>query len=380
MTKVNMISETKEQKSISVTDEFSFADNGEIRAFFNLNGKCQKAFYIINRDNKDHLWLPHLSIIEDNNRIISTTEKGHFNIYENENTIQEKEKTMKLKMILFSTILTLAGTSPAFAQTVLTYSDHEPYGNMRTRFINDVFFKNVEAESNGRIKIEPHWGGEITTAHKEFEAIEEKRTDLIVAVPEYNEKRLPLHQLFKSFLIGPSGNKQVETLRQIYQNIPELTAEYEANGVKPVLIATGYPVAFFSVNKLENLDQIKGQTWRSASFWHRDFLKNAGATPTTSRWGQETYDKLANGEMHGLMVNIDSAIDIKAYEHTPYALVSKQMWLGHIYPVVINLDRWNSLDEQDRKAFEQDWVKTKESKGVANIQSVLEKLRGYLVK
>lgn len=336
---------------------------------------------------------------------------------------------MKIKTILFSAILAFA--SPAFAQTVLTYSDHEPYGNMRTRFINDVFFKNVETESNGRIKIEAHWGGEIATAHKEFEAIEEKRTDLIVAVPEYNEKRLPLHQLFKSFLIGPSGNKQVETLRQIYQDIPELTAEYEANGVKPVMIATGYPVAFFSVNKLDNLAQIKGQTWRSASFWHRDFLKNAGATPTTSRWGQETYDKLANGEMHGLMVNIDSAIDIKAYEHTPYALVSKQMWLGHIYPVVISLDRWNSLDEQDRKAFEQaaeksygelgaimetnytemlkkarslgvtvrelsddevrqwgktsqylqvqqNWANAKEQEGVANVQSVLEKLRNHI--
>lgn len=63
---------------------------------------------------------------------------------------------MKIKTILFSAILTLA--CPAFAQTVLTYSDHEPYGNMRTRFINDVFFKNVETESNGRIKIEAHWG------------------------------------------------------------------------------------------------------------------------------------------------------------------------------------------------------------------------------
>lgn len=32
---------------------------------------------------------------------------------------------------------------------------------MRTRFINDVFFKNIESESQGRIKIEPHWGGSI---------------------------------------------------------------------------------------------------------------------------------------------------------------------------------------------------------------------------
>ena len=31
------------------------------------------------------------------------------------------------------------------------------------------------------------------------------------------------------------------------------------------------------------------------------------------------------------MANIDSALDIKAYEPAPYALVSRDFWLGHIY-------------------------------------------------
>ena len=224
---------------------------------------------------------------------------------------------MPLKQTLTALCLAAGLLGAAHAETVLRYSDHEPYGNMRTRFINDVFFKNIAAESEGRIKIEPHWGGDIAQAHGELQSLAEDKTDLIVAVPEYSLQQLPLHQLFKGFMIGPSGDAQVQTLRRIYADIPELTAEYEKNGATPLLIATGYPVAFFSVKPLQSLADIKGQTWRSASFWHRDFLQNAGATPTNSRWGEETYAKLANGEMHGLMVNIDSAIDIKAYEHAP---------------------------------------------------------------
>lgn len=54
---------------------------------------------------------------------------------------------------------------------------------MRTHFINDVFFKNIESESQGRIKIEPHWGGSIAKAHDELQAIADHKTDLIVAVP-----------------------------------------------------------------------------------------------------------------------------------------------------------------------------------------------------
>jgi len=64
---------------------------------------------------------------------------------------------MTLKQTLTALCLAAGLLGAAKAETVLRYSDHEPYGNMRTRFINDVFFKNIESESQGRIKIEPHW-------------------------------------------------------------------------------------------------------------------------------------------------------------------------------------------------------------------------------
>ena len=195
-------------------------------------------------------------------------------------------------------------------------------------------------------------GGEIAKAHTKLDTINAKKVDMIMAVPEYSLKQLPLHQLFKGFAIGPSGQKQVEKIRRIYREIPELTQEYERNNEKPLLIATGYPVAFFSTQKLNSLHDLKGQTWRSASFWHRDHLKNAGANPVSTPWGKEVIEMFSKGQLHGLMVNIDSAFDIKADQYTPYALASRELWLGHIYPVVIDLDRWNTLSKEDQQAFE----------------------------
>lgn len=42
-------------------------------------------------------------------------------------------------------LLLAASLLPAAASTTrtLTYSDHEPLGDMRTRFINDVFFPEI---------------------------------------------------------------------------------------------------------------------------------------------------------------------------------------------------------------------------------------------
>lgn len=258
---------------------------------------------------------------------------------------------MTLKHTLAALCLAAGLLHSAAAQTVLRYSDHEPYGNMRTRFINDVFFKHVEAESGGRIKIEPHWGGSIAQAHDELQALADGKTDIIVAVPEYSAEQLPLNQLFKGFMIGPLATNKYKLCAASTPTSPNSPPNYQKNGATPLIIATGYPVAFFSVKPLQTLDDIKGQTWRTASFWHRAFLKNAGAIPTNSRWGEETYAKLKNGEIHGLMVNIDSAIDIKAYEHAPYALVSRDFWLGHIYPVVISNPKWASLNEEDKAAI-----------------------------
>jgi len=116
---------------------------------------------------------------------------------------------MTLKQTLTALCLAAGLLGAAQAETVLRYSDHEPYGNMRPRFINDVFFKNIESESQGRIKIEPHWGGSIAKAHDELQATADHKTDLIVAVPEYSLQQLPLHQLFKGFMTGPSGDAQV---------------------------------------------------------------------------------------------------------------------------------------------------------------------------
>ncbi|MBQ7594118.1 MAG: hypothetical protein IJU48_07180 [Synergistaceae bacterium] len=117
-----------------------------------------------------------------------------------------------MKYFAFTLIfLTLAGS--AFAGEVsgstleLDYSDHEPLGNMRTTFLNDVFFPAIERETQGRVKIKTHWNAEISTGYNAIKAINQESADLAVVVPEYCMKDLHLHQLFKSFPVGPTGQE-----------------------------------------------------------------------------------------------------------------------------------------------------------------------------
>lgn len=260
--------------------------------------------------------------------------------------------------IILSTLLMPVTAS---AVQILKYTDHEPLGGMRTTFINDVFFAQIEKESHGRLKVEAHWNSELSRSYDALSVVKEgKAADMAVVVPEYTPKEFPLQQIFKSFPVGPTGDKQVEFFRKAYATIPALQDEFTRQNVVNIFLATGYPVAFFSTQPLNKLDDIKGTKWRSASFWHQDFLKNSGAIPVSMPWGDGIYDALKAGSLDGLMVNVDSGYELNVHKTAPNVLISKDLWLGHVYPLVMNKNTWDKLPDEDkqaiRRAAEKSWA------------------------
>lgn len=257
------------------------------------------------------------------------------------------------KKVITTLLAAVLLPTPAFAQKILRYSDHEPFGGMRTKFIKEVFFSAIEKESKGRLKIEDHWNAELATGYDALKvAGKGDVTDMTIVVPEYTATELPLHQIFKSFPVGPAGNQQVAFFRRIYAEIPEFSAELKKNNVKELFLGTGYPVGFFSTAPMNKLDEIKDKKWRSASFWHLDFLKNAGAVPVSMHWGDEIYKALKEHTLDGLMVNVDSGYALKVHETAPYVLVSRDLWLGHLYLLVMNQNTWNKLAKEDQLAIQ----------------------------
>lgn len=250
----------------------------------------------------------------------------------------------------------LAGKAGAQASTaaprILKFSDHEPLGGMRTRFLKDVVFPAIERESNGRLTIEDNWDGKVAKAYDALGAVNKSGgPDMATVVPEYTAKELPLHQIFKSFPLGPVGGRQIDFFNRVYGEVPAFPAELERNNIVQLFFGTGYPVAFFSTAPLSGLDRLKGGKWRSASFWHLDFLRNVGATPVNMHWGPEIYEALKARTLDGLMVNVDSGYMLDVHKAAPHVLASRPMWLGHVYILAMNRQVWDGLEEQDRDAI-----------------------------
>lgn len=273
----------------------------------------------------------------------------------NTSGLQHASRRVTLKTAIAIAAVVLVGTTANAqtpAPTVLTYSDHEPFGGMRTRFLEDVFFPAIERESSGRLKVESHWDGELAAAYDALGTVgSSPGVDMATAVPEYTADKLPLHQIFKSFPVGPTGDDQVRFFRQVYREVPEFSEEFARNDVVAVYIGTGYPVSFFSKDPLGDLEGVAGGRWRTASFWHRDFLQNVGATPVSIPWGPEVNEAFSKSELDGLMVNVDSGYMLNVHEMAPNVIASRDLWLGHAYPVVMKKSVWDGLAAEDREAI-----------------------------
>jgi len=264
----------------------------------------------------------------------------------------DRRTVLKCGAIGAASVVSSPWAGAATPQTVLRYSDHEPLGGMRTRFLKDVVFPAIERETRGRLKVEDHWNGEVAIAYDALAAVSERRTaDLATVVPEYFAPRMPVHQLFKSFPTGPAGARQVAFFREVYARAPEFADEMRANDTVEIFLGTGYPVAFFSREPLRGLQDLRGGRWRSASFWHQDFLRNAGATPVSMHWGPEIYDALKAKSLDGLMVNVDSGYMLGVHEAAPHVLYSRDLWLGHLYVLAMNRAVWDGLAPEDRDAI-----------------------------
>ncbi|MCU6668625.1 TRAP transporter substrate-binding protein DctP [Enterobacteriaceae bacterium H4N4] len=251
------------------------------------------------------------------------------------------------------------------AQTTLRYTDHEPYGNMRTQIIKNTFFKAIERESRGSIKIDAHWNGEITSSYQALETLSQgERADIGIVVPEYTPDQLPRHQLFKSFPLGPdNGKAQVQFFHRVFRDYPQFAAELDNNNLVMLQFFLGYPAAFFTSKANVGPTQLAGTRWRTASFWHQSFLRNAGATTVTLPWNSKIVDALQEGQLDGLLVNLDSGDDIGAPRAAPYIQLSPALWLGHVYLLAMNKDAWNALSSQDQAAIQRAAASTEQALG-----------------
>lgn len=155
----------------------------------------------------------------------------------------------------------------------------------------------------------------------------------------------------------------MQFFHRVFRDYPQFAAELDSKNLVMLQFFLGYPAAFFATKAGVGPAQLTDTRWRTASFWHQAFLRNAGATPVTLPWNSKIVDALQEGQLDGLLVNLDSGDDIGAPRAAPYIQLSPALWLGHVYLLVMNKDTWKALSPQDQAAIQRAAASTERALG-----------------
>lgn len=228
-------------------------------------------------------------------------------------------------------------------EITLNYSDHDPPNGMRTDFIENYWFPEIEKETDGKVKINAIYGGGLLEDSEALDGVRDGVADMGLIYPDNYPDRMFSYELLKLF---PEGPENFEGIYQIFdramEELPQLKGDLEENNQKPLLITTGLPIVFGSSGKLNSLSDVNGGDWRASSKWYLEGIKNLGADPVSVPF-DDVYMSLETDMIDGVMTNYDGFHMMKFYESAPNVIVGTKLWWSAPFVHTINRDMWDRL-------------------------------------
>jgi TRAP-type C4-dicarboxylate transport system substrate-binding protein len=227
----------------------------------------------------------------------------------------------------------------------LTYSDHDPPGGMRTEFIKNVWFPEIEKQTNGRVKINANFGGSLLSSTEALDGAAGGVADMVMIFSDFYPEKMFGFQIYKLF---PRSPEKWENTSYVFETsmkeLPMLQQELEKHNLKPLLVTVGLPSVFGATYKIEGVKDIVNKKWRASSRWHLETLKHIGSNAVSVPW-EDVYISLETGVIDGVMTNYDGFHMMRFYEPAKEIVLAPQLWWGTPFLHTINTNVWNSLPE-----------------------------------
>lgn len=248
-------------------------------------------------------------------------------------------------VLVFLVVLFTMVVSAVEAPIILRWSSHDP----PTGIIGPVianWLDEIERQTDNKVKIQAYWGGALFSMLESLKSVADGVADISFVYPDVYPKQLAAVQVFQ---LIPWGPIEWESKRYVYQKcyeeIPAFKEELKSWNQRPILTLCGLPLAFCSRQPLTGIDDMKGKKWRAASKWNLEYLKNAGAIPTSIP-SADVFMALQTGTLDGTLTNIDGMYMNKQHEAAPNVLATRELWMATPWYYTINLDTWNSLPKE----------------------------------
>lgn len=234
----------------------------------------------------------------------------------------------------------------AAAETRLSLSDVLPDGNFMVENARE-FAKAVSDATEGEVVITVNAAGAL--GFKGPDQLAAVRDGLVDMADINISQQVGLNPMFGAegvpFLVS-----SMDELREYHAFLrPEFEALAERYNQK-ILYMVPSPAQYVYLKKeVQDIGDFRGIPVRGADKNTVDIITSIGMDGVVMPWG-ELLPALASGRVEGVATSATSGVDGKFWEFLEYIYPTNHTWGSNA--VTINLDKWNSLSEDDRAAIE----------------------------
>ncbi len=265
-----------------------------------------------------------------------------------------KRFTFMVLAIALSFSLISCGKSPGTGGAVveLSYSIFFPPTHDQCK-AGISWAKEIEKRTNGAVKINVFPGGTLTKANETYDGVVKGITDIGMSCFAYTRGRFPVMEGVDLPLGYPSGMVATKTVNEFYK----VMNPAELKDVKVLYIHAHGPGLLHTKKEVKSLDDIKGLKIRSTGLSAKVVAALKGIPVAMSQGA--TYEALQKGVVEGTFAPIETLKGWRQAEVIKYTTDCRDIGYTTSMFVVMNLQKYNSLSDDQKKIFtdvSDEWV------------------------
>jgi TRAP-type C4-dicarboxylate transport system substrate-binding protein len=246
--------------------------------------------------------------------------------------------------------LTAIPSSAANPEFRLKFAHHNPPGAFLNVYGTDIWAKNIETRTNGRVKIDLYPAQMLGRATDTYDNTINGICDIGWTYLSYQPGRYPLSEVVMLPMLGlDTASIASKVIWDLYANTPYLKKEYEEVKLLTLNTHDGNPIG--STKPILTAADLVGKKLRSAGGPLNPFLQVMGATPM-SMPSVDTYQAAEKGVIDGAVL-VYEAVQMQNLQEVLKYYLEASVSSG-AFALFMNKKVWDSLPPDIQKIFDEE--------------------------
>ena len=257
-------------------------------------------------------------------------------------------KNILLKGALAGAVLSMmAGAANAAPEFTLRWGHY--LSNSAFLQLEKDFAKQVEAGTNGRVKIDMTFSGGLGKGGELLSLVGRGAIDMAAIVPGYYAKQLPFYKAFQIPFVFSNPKQAIAISMRSYKELPAFKQELDTQNVHFLF---HQPLGvYYLTGKDPSCDTIAGLKGKKIRSFGGDVPKIHGAVGAVpvSVGVTQVYEALQRGSLDYSFLNAGNILSNRLYEPGKYSCGPVMVIAGHL--LVVGNKTWNKLPKDIQAVF-----------------------------